>query len=302
MSIITRNISSPELAGARLLNRSWLGVEMRVSAIEMGGFVWDSALLPRPSGEGRAYVVLPLEGSVRLLARGVRVSPGEGVVFPSFAASFDERVVIFPRHRAIALRVERARARFEPPFGVFPVDVDIALRLHSVLWAAGSHVPEAALADSLTELVRMLATAGVLDPLTLTTDGADEPADEPVARALTRALTLGDPRPTLTLIEDSLALSERHARRRVDSFLIRHRMPFSRWRDLRQSFSLTGAGLALSLPGISTETVSRAAGFASATGLCHAFQRAGLPPPQEIARAHARLREELGDGDHARAE
>ncbi len=293
VSVITRTIAPPGLPG-RLTNHSWLGAEMRVSAMDMEGFVWDSAFLPRPPSDGRAYVVLPVEGPVRVLAAGVVVGPGAGVVFPSVDASFDERVVIFPRHRAVALRVERHLVRLPPRLATFPVDLDVVERVYGAVSSAN------AFAEPIAALVSALSAAHVLHRSAARLGEAEEPADEPVARALTLALTAHDPCPPSTLVEGSLALSERHARRRVDSFLVRHRMPFARWRDLRKSFSLTGAALALSLPGISTEAASRAGGFASPTGLCHAFQRAALPSPQEIARAHASLREEYGDGAHAR--
>ena len=128
VSVITRTFATPGLPG-RLTNRSWLGADMRVSAIEMEGFVWDSALLPRPPSDGRAYVVLPLEGPVRVLAAGVVVGPGEGVVFPSVDASFDERVVIFPRHRAVALRVDRCLVRLPSRFASFALDVAVVERV-----------------------------------------------------------------------------------------------------------------------------------------------------------------------------
>lgn len=288
MTIIER-IFAPRGTGARLANRSWLGARMRASAIAVDGFTWDGATLPRPPEDGRAYLVFPIEGVVHLVDAGCAVALGSGVVFASNAASFDERVVILAPHRSLALRIDRALVRAPRRGEPFVADRHAVLSVYDAI-ERGSDV-----AFALRALLHVLRVRGILLADARASDSIDGPEDPAVARALTRALTFDASRPAMIDFEDAgLALSERHARRRVDAFLRRHRMPFARWRDMRQSFNLTGAALALSLRDLSTDDAARMVGLASPSSLCHTLKRAGLAPPREIARSAQLARARFG--------
>jgi hypothetical protein len=281
-SFIERAFAPNALPG-RLVNRSWLGANARASAIEMEGFAWDSAVLPRPPDDGRAYLVLPLVGAIHLVERGWVVRPGQAVLFASARASFDERVVIFSPHRALALRIERSLIATARLPHVFDVPVEPAGRAHGAI--TQHEVP------ALAPIASHLCSAGVLRGGDLEAPGLEHVGDEPVARALSRALTFAGERPGLVDLQvDGMNVGARQARRRVEGFLARHRMPFAHWRELRQSLILTGAVLGLGVPGIRIGTVAKAAGFASPAGLCHGFERSGLPAPSAIVHAAQRLR------------
>ncbi len=274
---------APRGVPGRIVNQSWLGARVRASAVTMDGFLWDGDALPRPPEDHRAYFVLPVVGDVHVLARGIVARPGQAVVFGSAAASFDESVVVASPHRALALRIDRALVR--------PLAEPLVVGVPSALAGAAFEAIRRGEPPPLAELARVLEREGVLVGGDLEAPVAMNAADASVARALGRALTFDGDRPTLVDLERAgMPVSTRQARRRVDGFLARHRMPFAHWRELRQSFVLTGTVLALSLDGARTGAVARAAGFASPAGLCHALKHAGLPAPGAIARAAARLR------------
>lgn len=281
VTFLDRTIAPAGLAG-RITNRSWLGRYVRASAITMEGFLWDSDELPTPPDDGRAYVVFPLTGPVQLVARDTIVSTRHGVLFESAHASFGERHVITAPHRALALRVDASLVAHRSAPLVFPAPSVVA-DVHAAI-ARGDP-------PSLGPLGRALRSLGILVAEELERAPVASPGDSRTARALSRALSPSAERPTLVDVESGgLEWSSRHVRRRIDDFLARHHMPFSHWRELRQSYVLTSAVLGLSLHGARLERVARAVGFSSPTSLCHALERNGLSSPGHIAREAARMR------------
>jgi hypothetical protein len=285
-----RRTFEPELLGGSLVNRSWLHPRVRLSAIESAGFAWcpEVGSLPRPEEDDRVYVHLVVAGRLHRLVTGEVLEPGSGLVTSSYRASFEQDALAFVgAHRAVALRLDR-RLVGAPSSGVVRVPLDVLAAIHRSLARTQSEAGARAMVIALLELLR-------LDGLPVV-EGFERmlPVDETdheIAERLSQALTVSSLLPGwVDLTGAGAPRSERHVRRQLGAFLQRYGMPFASWRDLRQSYCLTTAALAMSLPEARTDVVARATGFASPSSLCHALQRSGLDTPQEIARQAAALR------------
>ena len=284
---------APRVLPGAIRNRSWVHPLVRASAIEVDGFLWDTADLPRPGADERPYAYLVVSGRCALARSGVVLSAGEAVWLPSYAGSFDEGTVSTGApHRAIALRVAPELFDATPNAHGTVVRIDARARDLARLYAAlrGAESDDQAASVAAELLVRMRAHGVALRPDVGAVFVDRRRAEEQrVADALSRAMTI-EARPALVDLQEGLAISDRQLRRNLGAFLRRYRMPFAGWRELQRSYSLTMACVGLSLPGARTEVVARAVGFASATGMCHALQHAGLRRPQEVARRAAELR------------
>ena len=286
MPYVARTFAPRELAGS-LVNRSWLTPDLRVSQIAMRGFVWNPSpgCLPLVAEDHRVYVHWVVGGRGHLLASGQSLEAGDALVARSFRASLcDQRLALVGDHQAIALRFEA---------GVRPVGADVfrlsperAKSAYDALTRARCDADALAVAR---DIAAMLAAHGLSlahEPLST----APRAGDSALAAGLTRALTFAAARPALgDLRFGEMAVTERQLHRRLRDFFRYFRMPFATWRDMRQSFCLTTASLAMTLPDARTDHVARASGFASATSLCHALQRVGLASPQELAAASREL-------------
>jgi hypothetical protein len=290
-----RRTFDPERLGGSLVNRSWLHPRVRLSAIESVGFTWspDAGSLPRPEEDGRVYVHLVVEGRLHLLSTGEVLEPGSGIVTTSYRASFeDEGLAFVGGHRAVALRLDR-RLVAAPQRGVVHVPLDVLRAIHRSIGRTSS---EAGARGTTLALLALLEVEGLRVAADAEVQLGEESTEDDAALAarLSYALTVDSTLPAwIDLLSVGASGSERHVRRQLGAFLLRHGMPFASWRELRQSFCLTTAALAMSLPGARTDVVARAAGFSSATSLCHALHRAELDAPQQIATRAAALRRAL---------
>jgi AraC-like DNA-binding protein len=259
----------------------------------MSAFLFDSARLPVCTPDDRAYVYLLVSGRAFLPVAGVALEAPSGFCAPSVGWSFEQGCVADGEpHRAIALRIDPRLIEHAPGVAILDARGWSLHRLHAQLDRT-EHEPEAiSVAIELLERLRS-AGVGLSGSIGSRLCRADAREDHRLADGLSRALTVDATRPTLVDLHDELRLSDRQLRRRLAGFLQTYRMPFASWRQLQQSYSLTVACIALSLPGARTEVVSRAVGFASPTGLCHALRAAGLRQPQEIARCALELRRNL---------
>lgn len=264
--------------GVRLSNDSWLSPSLRASAITLRGLVWDSRSLPAPPDDGRTFVYVVVEG--RYFANGRVFEAGDAVFFPSYVSTFGSPCFASGSpHRAVALRFEGP-----PPEALHAarVSLETAWATHD---AISRRAPEAS--STIDALVRELALGDEARPR----DVAPHARDDDVATALSSALggSTGLPH----LVDVALPGSSRHTRRRIDAFFDRYRMPFRHFRELRASFTLTATVLLLGRPELRLENVARIIGFSSASALCHALDRAGLPAPSLVRARFEDLRSAL---------
>ncbi|MBK8938498.1 MAG: hypothetical protein IPM79_12885 [Polyangiaceae bacterium] len=282
-----RRTFAPAGLDAHLSNRSWLHPLARLSAIESRGFVWNPTAgnLPVPADDGRVYVHLVVAGCAIDLKSGALLGPGDALVTCSFRDTFEGRPLAFRgAHRALALRLDpRLAPRAE---GVLRLPAERVRALHARLASATSEPVAQQILPETLALVRAagltLGAASIEGSLSLPPARA---RDAEVADSLSRALSVVQRPMWVDVAESDSPPSERHLRRVLNDFLGRFHMPFSTWRDLRQSFCLTTAALTMTVPGIKTEAVSQLTGFSSPAALCHAFHRAALHSPQQIAKS-----------------
>ncbi len=295
MPFVGRTFAPRELVGC-LKNRSWLHPQVRLSRITLREFVWNPlpGHLPPQPADDRVYVHFVVRGRAHLLRTGEVLEAGDAVLARSFRATLEsEALAIVGDHDALALRLdERLLA---PPPGAhttLALPVQTIRDLHDRFGAARADHEAAQVCD---DLVATLRAAGV--SCELPERGRMSTAregDAALAAGLTRAMTVESMRPGFDdLRAEGLTMTDRHLRRRVGDFFRRFGMPFGRWLEMRQSFCLTTAALAMSAPRARTDTVARASGFASPTSLCHALQRTGLASPQALAAGARELRRNL---------
>lgn len=278
---------APAGVGGVLSNRSWLHARARLSAIDCDGFVWNPARgnLPTPTNDGRVYVHWVVSGRAHVLDKGVVLTAGDAWVADSYRNVFEaggSMLAFSGAHRAIAFRIDGALVGSEARGSI---RLGTGEDLHDKLSRATT---EQQGADLGSEMAARLTSTGfpvASIPLATTRD-----ADLAVAHSLSTALSLAAPRPMLVdVMPVGFQRTERQTRRRIDAFLRHYGMPFYTWREIRQSYCLTAAALFMSRPGARTKDVAKAAGFASATSLCHALQRSSLRSPQQIAASAAAL-------------
>jgi AraC-like DNA-binding protein len=91
--------------------------------------------------------------------------------------------------------------------------------------------------------------------------------------------------PSLEDVVGELGWTTRHINRRFAALARTYGLPWDHWRAILHQTRLLTAFRLLSAPGATTELVARRTGFRSATALCHAFTKGGLPSPGVLARA-----------------
>jgi hypothetical protein len=291
-----RRTFEPQLIEGSLVNRSWLQPLVRLSAIDSAGFTWcpERGSLPRPEEDDRVYVHLVVAGRLHRLSTGEVLEPGSGLVTSSYRAAFEEDALAFVgAHRAVALRLDRRLVRHTSS-GIVHAPLEVLVTIQRSLRRTRSRAAAHGMVVELLELLRIDGLPVVDDAVELIEGSVDEGDGDAIADRLSHALTVSTLLPAwVDLTSAGPPQSERQVRRRLGAFLRRYGMPFASWRELRQSFCLTIAALAMSLPEARTDVVARTAGFASPSSLCHALQRAGLGTPQQIARQAALLRRAL---------
>jgi transcriptional regulator GlxA family with amidase domain len=91
--------------------------------------------------------------------------------------------------------------------------------------------------------------------------------------------------PSMGELADGVGISERHARRAIDSLQREYAMPLDGWRETIADMRLSAAQQLLSIPGMRGSRVATLSGFRSAVALSHAFTRRSAGTPGEMARA-----------------
>lgn len=90
--------------------------------------------------------------------------------------------------------------------------------------------------------------------------------------------------PDLEDVGSALGASARHVHRRLGALAAHYQSPWPSWRALLRHYRFVSALRLLSAPGATTERVAEATGFRAPAALCHAFEKAGLPPPGTFVR------------------
>jgi AraC-like DNA-binding protein len=119
---------------------------------------------------------------------------------------------------------------------------------------------------------------------------ADAPCADlvPLHTAISRQLAAIEASPAIKDLSARLGWNERRIHRGAGELARAYRLTWQNWREaiyrarMLQALRLVGA------PGATTELVARLAGYRSPSALCHAFAKAGLPSPGELARAAKR--------------
>lgn len=89
--------------------------------------------------------------------------------------------------------------------------------------------------------------------------------------------------PTIEDVSIALDWNQRHIHRRMSRLREHYHVLWSHWRELVHAARMARALRLLSAGG-ATELVARSCGFRSASALCHAFAKSGLPSPGRLAQ------------------
>jgi AraC-like DNA-binding protein len=108
---------------------------------------------------------------------------------------------------------------------------------------------------------------------------------QPLQNVISNQLASLDARPSITDLATSVGWNERRVHRSVEALAKSYQFSWRHWREALRQARLLQALRWLSVPRATTELVSTLTGFGSPIALCHAFSRAGLPSPQQLARA-----------------
>jgi AraC-like DNA-binding protein len=149
--------------------------------------------------------------------------------------------------------------------------------------AIDAGAPRQAILDATGAVLAALASFG----LPVAREGAKravEPGHHRFARALEATVFPLTARPMTVDLCRALGLGERQTTRLANDFFARFFVTAPGWRGYVRGMRLEIGVVLASNPRATTERVSRALGFASPTALCHAFQSAGMPSPQEVRR------------------
>jgi hypothetical protein len=137
-----------------------------------------------------------------------------------------------------------------------------------------------------TALLCRLRSVGVATPVAVPRDASGlETRHDRVAAALSHALSCTSGLPAVVDVERDLDRSRAEVHRALRAYFEAHGFAIRSWRDFRSTVVLHVAAALLTAEGSTTESVARRLGFGSATALCHAFARAGLPSPGNLRAA-----------------
>jgi transcriptional regulator GlxA family with amidase domain len=101
-------------------------------------------------------------------------------------------------------------------------------------------------------------------------------------QAIASAVSNLDVGATMAIVALATGVSERQARRDLQTTLERLRLPYGGFRDAAKRFRLRLALVLLSAPGASIGEVARAVGYRHGEALANAFAEVGLPPPGRV--------------------
>jgi AraC-like DNA-binding protein len=121
--------------------------------------------------------------------------------------------------------------------------------------------------------------------------GTDSPQLAALYGALGRARAELGTFPSIQELAERAQLSERHARRGLDSLRDDLAMPIDGWRDALSDIRMSVVQQALSMPGLPLTEVARVSGFRSSIALAHAIKARSGQTPGQLAGA---LRERWG--------
>jgi AraC-like DNA-binding protein len=253
-----------------------------VLAIVRRNAVFDTRVVPRHSSLRPAggVVIVVLEGRVVWHRTGAIVdAPCMFVVPDDSSPAFDEAQYRTEGPLLRAVEIHVARAAVEEPRAISGTIANAAERYHTACF-------DDALRDERNARAHELLT-------TLGEDvGSD--ADAPANRlwqALASSLERLDVGSTMALVALATGVSERQARRDLQSTVERMRLPYAGWRDAAKRFRVRLALVLLSAPGASIGEVAHAVGYRHGEALANAFADAGMAPPGRIRRALLALHE-----------
>ncbi len=276
--------------GVRMADYHVLHSQYRIGIEVRRGVVRDWAMWPQHLQRGglsnRSNLFVQLSGEIQVRSKGQERTLGLG------------ECMVEHRSRSWGFRVERASATLivewapgelgrevRDPFSALTLPastLEACRRAAMELTHPGVTREEAARA--IRTIFSSLRVQGAplhdVDPARLV-----EPVDPTLAaisRALDRSLSLGEERPMLVDLEESLGISARHLRRRAGDYLATYQSNALGWRELTHRWRLS-TGLALmSARNATTESVAGILGYSSPTAFCRAFAAAGLPSPGAI--------------------
>jgi hypothetical protein len=299
MLLSTRAAGVPEL-DASVATTALVHTGYRVHVIHNRGVVCDDELflpsIARVGRVSRSVLTVIVEGRGR-----VRLPSG----FERWLEAGD--VVLLPEKAIVAMRQEGSPSfrsvalEWDPgTFGATVASAPDVTRLDGAAMARVARVATALescrdagrAATLLADLVSLLGSRGAPFARVVSRD-LIEPAPQAVvalSHALDHVLSSLDGGPALVDLDAALGLSPRQLNRVVADFNQRYGFNSLGWRDTRNRRRLLVGATMMTAAGARTELVSRAMGYASPTGFCHAFALAGLPSPGITAETVASLR------------
>ncbi|MFO0687028.1 MAG: hypothetical protein U0234_33495 [Sandaracinus sp.] len=135
------------------------------------------------------------------------------------------------------------------------------------------------------ELLRQLRSAGLPAPRTGSLGASIGAPTAAVYRGLGEARERLHAQPSLDELATEVGISERHARRAIESLSNEYGMVIEGWRDALADMRMSAAQQLLSIPGMPVHRVAALTGFRSSIALAHAFSSRSTTTPGGLARA-----------------
>ncbi len=266
-----------------------VGAGTLVIAVVRRNAVFDTRLVPRtssvrPSG---AVVFILLEGRVVWHPTGEAMDAPCVFVVPDDASPEFERAQYRTEgevHRAVEIHV--SAVPIAAPHRGSASLIDAAASYHRACFDDALREERTARAQRLFATVREARLASDVG----TAPDRDGPGDR-MWQALASAVEHLDVGSTLAIVSLGTGVSERQARRDLQSTLERLRLPFAGFRDAAKRFRVRLALVLLSASGATIGEVARAVGYRHSEALANAFADAGLPAPGRVRRVLLSLME-----------
>lgn len=134
------------------------------------------------------------------------------------------------------------------------------------------------------ELLRQLRSAGLPSPRVTSLDARIGEPTAAVYRELGTARERLHVQPSLDELASEVGISERHARRAIESLSGELGMVIEGWRDALADMRMSAAQQLLSIPGMPVHRVAALSGFRSSIALAHAFSSRSPTTPGALAR------------------
>lgn len=294
--LVSHRIHTPPLAGVHLELHRAIAPELVMRSVLLQGVVQDERITVPPVRADRSRLMFLLQGESWEFGDGFTLHAHQG------------EVVFIPRLGDVRGRSATTLVLEIDSEGSGASSAPRVIKLDADCLAAAQELAEALphpagdrrdrrqvdrLCETASRALRVFSHAGLpLRSEAISSLGVTPTDDEQeLWNAMDQSLERLDQRPDLTDLESRLVCSRRTLHRRIGALAAKYRMydGVDDWRGQRDFYRQLIAVLFLSHPDASPRLVSDLVGYRSVAAMCHAFQRAGLPAPGQIAQRLAEL-------------